>query len=68
MIELSPYYLSSTDQKQSFTISYYPINQKWKIELTDKKKKIDYWLDKNQAKEVRDLLIESLQEIEQPNE
>lgn len=65
MIELSPYYFSSTDQKQSFTIIYYPINKQWKIELTDKNKKIDYWLDKNQAKEIRDLLSESIQEIEE---
>lgn len=65
MIELSPYYFSSVSKDDSFTISYYPINQKWRLQLISKKKKIDYWLDINQAKEIRDLLSESLQEIEQ---
>lgn len=65
MIELSPYYFSSITKDTSFTISYYPINKKWKLELVDKNKNIEYWLDINQAKGIRDLLSESLEEIEQ---
>lgn len=69
MIELSPYYFSSIDKDNNFTLSYYPINQKWRLELISKKKKIDYWLDTNQAKDIRDLLSESLQELDsKPNE
>lgn len=64
MIELSPYYFCSVSKDESFTVSYYPINQKWHLQLISKKKKIDYWLDQNQAKEIRDLLSESLQELE----
>lgn len=60
MIELSPYYFSSTDDKNSFTISYYPINQKWRVVITNKKKTVEYWLDNNQAQNIVELLSESL--------
>lgn len=60
MIELSPYYFSSTDDKNSFTISYYPINQKWKIVITNKNKMVEYWLDNSQAQNIVELLSESL--------
>ena len=60
MIELSPYYFSSTDTKDSFTISYYPINEKWRVVITNKKKTVEYWLDNNQARDISELFNESL--------
>lgn len=60
MIELSPYYFSSSDQHNEFTISYYPINDKWRIVITNKKKTTEYWLTRDQASSIRDVLIESI--------
>lgn len=63
MIELSPYYFSSIEKDHSLVLSYYPINQQWKLVITQKKKSVEYWLNKDQAINIRDLLAESLTEI-----
>lgn len=68
MIELSPYYFSSSDKHHEFTISYYPINDKWRVVTTNKKKTTDYWLTRDQAIHIRDLFIESIKETSTDNE
>lgn len=64
MIELSPYYFSSTDQHNALTISYYPINDQWRVVIVNKKKTTEYWINRNQASNIRDLFVESLSDTE----
>lgn len=68
MIELSPYYFSSTDQHNGLTISYYPINDQWRVVIVNKKKTTEYWVNRNQASNIRDLFVESLRNTETSNE
>lgn len=68
MIELSPYYFSSNDQDNEFTISYYPINDKWRVVIRNKKKTTEYWISRDQAVNIRDLFVESLRDTDTSRE
>ena len=68
MIELSPYYFSSTDKDNSFTISYYPINDQWRVVISNKKKVTDYWISRDQAINIKDLFVESLNDTDTSKE
>lgn len=68
MIELSPYYFSSADKDHSITISYYPINDQWRIVISNKKKTTEYWINRDQATNIRDLFVESISNTDHSKE
>ena len=68
MIELSPYYFSSTDQYNTFTVSYYPLNDQWRVVISNKKKTTEYWINRDQAANIRDLFVESLNDTDTSQE
>lgn len=64
MLPLTPEYFSSTDKNNTFIFTFYPKSKQWRIVVANKQNHADYWLDLEQAKNVRDLLIDSIEELE----
>lgn len=64
MIELSPSYFYSKDKDHSLEIGYYPINNKWRLLLENKGITTEYWIDFEQAKNLRDVFDEPIRTIE----
>lgn len=64
MIELSTSYFYSKDKNNTFIFTFYPKSKQWRIVVANKQNHAYYWLDLEQAKNVRDLLIDSIEALE----